>query len=94
MLLDIPVIHCGVHMAEELQWWRQGHGLPFADDGDQLTSMLQLYLADGPERKTLLESQRRFNERMLGPLDGRACERFLSVLDGVIAGRAGNRTGA
>lgn len=94
MLLGIPVIHCAVHMAEELQWWRQDAQLAYADDGDQLRSTLNALLAGGPERGALLDGQHRFNERMLGPVDGRACFRFLNVLDSVTAVRADSRTDA
>jgi len=94
MLLDIPVIHCAVHMAKELQWWREGGQLAYVDDADRLGSMLEILLAGGPEKDALLDGQRRFNERMLGPVDGRACARFLEVLDSVIAVRADSRTGA
>lgn len=91
MLVGIPVIYCAVQLSEMLQWWRGVADVLALDDPADLAGMVASVLPGGDRREAVLARQRDFTEQMLGPLDGKACERILDVAEAVALPRSDAR---
>ena len=91
MLVGIPVIVCAVQLSEMLQWWRSVADILTLDDPADLPGMVASLLPGGDMREAVLARQREFTEQMLGPLDGKACERILDVAKDAALPRSGAR---
>src|SRR5262249_9096203 len=93
MLVEKPVVFFNVMMSREMAWWLDHGDLASIDDAAELPSAIRAILTDPLRRSRMLENQKEFLAKLLGPVDGGASQRTVQLMKTMIregSGRAHN----